>query len=1526
MVRNLLFILLLVSLFTQVNAQKFKSFTHEPETYLEEMDKFFERSATNYKKGKELLKRLEEPWLSGKISNHKKESIYEISNLLLNKRARNFPHFYNYLNTILIFTENNTDSIQYIEWEKGLKHLATNKKSKLRHIQVYLKSTQYLIMENAIYYSASVKWYANNSNYDILFENDTIKVVFEKLNLTAKLRNDSIQIHETSGTYYPITNIWKGNSAKVYWEKTGLNRDSAYVELGAYSFKMNKAQYSIPNVKLFNKYYFDYPIMGTIVDKVVETSGKKSISYPKFVSNEKHFEIKGIFEDMDYRGGFNMNGAKVGGAGSEHQYATLSLYRDIELVVNGDTVIEKRLFMQTSSLYYSLTQHTIVAQNAKVAMYIDADSIYHPGLMFKYDDTYREVNLIRDDNPENLSRSLYYDTYHMIDMDFELLKWRMGEQNVDFTMLRGTSINIAQFESSNYFSSERYYEVQGLEDTHPYIMLRRFVRKTNREYFHAEDFSKYIRMPMTITRRLLIELTYKGIVDYDFQTQYCRIKPKLYNYLDAIVGKVDYDLIQFESRINAPNSNATLNLQNMDLAIEGIPMVNVSDSQNVIFYPKNKRILLKKNLNFDFGGTVVAGLFEYYGDNFEFKYDSFKIALNQVDSLSIKVKSGVDNWGRRKLENVENVLENITGDLVIDDPENKSGVKDNPDFPIFRSKQKSYVYYDEPKIQKGKYTRDKFYFIVDEYTIDSLNDFSTDGMGYDGTLVSSDIFPDIEQRLVLQQDNSLGFKHQAPNGLPLYKGKGTYYNEIYLSNNGLRGNGYMEYLTSKETSDDFIFYPDSTNAFTSDFYIGKQTTIVQYPEVKAGEVFMHWMPYLDKLYSETTQEPFIMYEGKAKHTGSLVYTPTEIEGKGVMKYNKAKLSSSLFKYRSESFKSDTANLEIASVNVNKLAIKTDSVKAHVDFTAMESKFKSNTATGKVELPENLYQAYVEEFNWKMDKYTLQMLTPNKVQVFEHGKNRIVDRDEAGLSAKGSLFVSVHKGQDSLNWSSPISDLDLKTNTIYAHEVKYISVADATVFPNEGEVTIEPVAKIRTLLKADINANTDTKYHQFHSSTINISSRNKYHGEGKYNYEDEIGREFVINFDIIAVDTVGNTFAKGKINGTQDFSLSPVYKYQGKVELKATRKLLAFDGHLKINHECDEITESWVKFSTEIDPHSIYIPLEKEPKDINDNFLVSGPMMATDSIHAYPAFLSPRKLYSNFPVITAKEFLYYDKKAKQYEIGSKAKINNSDTVGNYLSLHKNFCTLYGDGNINLGANLGQIKIETKGNSTYDISKDKLSVDIISTLDFFLPTECFKIIADTMSTLSGLKPVSLKRKTYLKGMTELMGYAEADKMFKEQNIFGIVKQVPKILSTSFVFAELNLIWNKKNNSWVSNSPLGIANIKGTQINKKVGGFVEIIRKRSGDEFNLYIKISETHWYFFNYKRGLMQAYSSVAEFNEVIANTKGSDRKLKIKRGETSYVFFLSNLKKRNDFLKRMRGEEVESNDEDGEDYEQYEEYD
>ena len=172
-----------------------------------------------------------------------------------------------------------------------------------------------------------------------------------------------------------------------------------------------------------------------------------------------------------------------------------------------------------------------------------------------------------------------------------------------------------------------------------------------------------------------------------------------------------------------------------------------------------------------------------------------------------------DEFGKLPKRRLKSVLREIAGFIKVDAPTNKGGYHSYayPQYPIFTCTKTSYVYWDDAAIQKGVYNRDKFYYQVQPFTIDSLDNFSKKDLRFNGTLVSAGIFPDIEQQLVLMDDYSLGFKRKTGDaGMSAYSGKAKVTAELKLDYTGLKGGGDFNYLTSVSSSDEFTFLPDST--------------------------------------------------------------------------------------------------------------------------------------------------------------------------------------------------------------------------------------------------------------------------------------------------------------------------------------------------------------------------------------------------------------------------------------------------------------------------------------------------------------------------------------------------------------------------------------------------------------------------------------------------------------------------------------------------------------------------------------------
>ncbi|MCK4630962.1 MAG: hypothetical protein KAT40_05930, partial [Bacteroidales bacterium] len=84
-----------------------------------------------------------------------------------------------------------------------------------------------------------------------------------------------------------------------------------------------------------------------------------------------------------------------------------------------------------------------------------------------------------------------------------------------------------------------------------------------------------------------------------------------------------------------------------------------------------------------------------------------------------------------------------------------------------------------------------------------------------------------------------------------------------------------------------------------------------------------------------------------------------------------------------------------------------------------------------------------------------------------------------------------------------------------------------------------------------------------------------------------------------------------------------------------------------------------------------------------------------------------------------------------------------------------------------------------------------------------------------------------------------------------------------------------------------------------------YLEIQKKKSGDMFDLYLKLDNETWYYFAYTRGVMQALSNNHRFTDPIQVLKTGQRRLDVKSGETSYIYMLSVDRKLQMFLRRFR---------------------
>ncbi len=1473
--------------FTGMRGQVVQEFSNDSSNFTADLREFMSNALNEHQNF--ILEKFIAEWDSGHIDEVRKQQILRISNKLLKRRAKPEPHFVIWIDVVMAFNRDYSGGNCFMEWMKELDR-SLNSGNSLKPVTNLLTNTRDILRNNVLHRSPTTIW-KSDQPFDRFEFKDSLRIYFDRVLLTCISVRDSMHIRNAGGYYVPSSGLWHGNSGLVTWERSGYDRTQVYATLSEYRINMISSGYQADSVIFVNRIYFDFDMTGSMEDRVVPGLSGTDVNFPVFTSYQKNYEVDNLYPHVYYRGGLAMRGTRLAGFGTRQNCAELLFY------------MKDSLRLKAGARFFSFEPEKAVGRNTSVMIPLESDSIYHPDLALSYFPGQNEVSLTR--TGDYSSQAPFYNTYHRVEMNFERISWKLDENIILFTSAIGSAIGFANFESYNLFDAQKYARLQGIDSVNPLVTLRKFSEKVFDVSFKGKEYARYIRTSHHQVQQMLKRLAREGFILYDLETDMATVRQKMYDYIYASVGYIDYDVINLASEVGSSRENARLDLSNLDITIFGVSDIRLSNAQYVVIYPEEETLVLKRNRNFQFNGMIDAGLFTFYGNNFFFDYEGFRLNLQDIDSLSIKAKSEeLDSYGRALLVNVRNIIQDMTGELLIDDPENKSGLKDLPRYPEFISKENSFVYYDDPGIQNGVYKKDKFYFEIYPFSFDSLDNFSKRGLQLKGEFVSAGIIPDMEQTLVLQEDNSLGFKYMVPpEGVPVYSERGRFYDYIEMSNRGLKGRGKLEYLASNSETEDCTFHPDSLFAETRSFRIKKTETGRQFPFVASSNNSIIWYPYEDQLLTSQGEKPFTVFNDSSFLEGELVLSSAGLTGSGTLDLINSVFESDLFSFRADQFDSDTADFKLKSLYTDGYALITDNINAHVDFDSGSGSFNTNQDFTLVEFPENKYISHIRFFRWNMEKKELSMGIETEEEP---------DISPSGEDAPyaGAEFISIDPAQDSLRFVSPLAIYNYRDNVIDASGVRHIRVADAFVYPKDGKVFVDKNAVMGEMTGSQITADTLNRTLNFCNATVNIRGRNAYQGSGDHDYIDETGAKQTIHFDLIKPDDDLSTYAEGIIPETKEFTLSPFYDYQGKVFAFAGQQFFTFHGAVRLKHQCESLNHRWFYFESMIDPEEIFIPVSGEPRDINMEYIRAGLYITADSSHIYPAFFSRKRLASDRAIINAGGFLYYDKETGEYKISSREKIMDENQTGNLLVLERKPCVITGEGNISLGLRLGQVRMRTVGNIRYDIPEDHSELETMIALDFFISEEALDLMAGELDSLPGLEGFDLSDQAYQKGMAELVGKENAEKLNAELSLYGTYSATPPELVHTLFLNKVKLRWNTETSSYRNYGKIGVGSIGTVQINKMADGYVELTKKRAGDQLDIYLKPDGRHWYYFGYTRGVMQTSSSNRMYNGIIAGIKTRKRKLKTSRREVPYVYVVATQRKRQLFLRRFT-EEMET---------------
>lgn len=1472
---KILFLFILLFLKPLVYGQV-RSFNADPTIFMQELEGLFKGV-----EDKETLKDFavfKENWLNGKFNPTQQKFMMQVSNDMLTNQMPVLPYFKLFYGSITRFLEKKMPDKTLAQWQVVARNILSN--SSEDYLE-FLKTTEQLFASRTLFINENKRWFVDSNNYDIKLIKGKVALDFGDITLTCKSLSDKIVIYKTKGIYYPGSSIWEGQYGTTDFSRA-IPEDKTQIIFKKYTINFNKAQYEIDTVSLIYQKYFKEPILGKFADKLMfslDSNTVKTGGYPKFTSFKNNLLVRGIVgSESFFRGGFSMNGGVINTSTVDNKPSFIDIF------YKG----KKRVTLKSTG--FRIANGVASSSNIEFTLFLDSGkTISHPSATVKF--IFKENRLVVTRGEDGLMRGSFADDYHNMSIDVEQVKWKIDEPYVDFDNLNDDKA--VKFESNDFFRNMIYEKWQGplkynpLEQLNVYYLrtppdpvsdrmekeikamysdknadkliiqsklkelqdrraaAKRAIDFKTRNKFTLDDFCAYFKVEPNNTKHLFIELHDAGFVNYNFKNDSITINRKLFKYNLMHKKAVDYDVIRLNSVI-AAKPNATLNLLSNEMNIEGVRSCFFSDSQNVSVKPFDQQVTLTSNRNLRFGGMVRAGRFDFYGQRFNFNYARFQIDFANIDSMQMFFP---DESGQRLIP-IKSVLRNIGGTLFIDKPNNKSGNINYPEYPIFTSNKGSDILYDKPSIHGGQYKGDVFKFVVDPFTIDSLDNFTIQGLRFDGMFYSDGIFPDFRHYAYIQPDYSLGFVKQTPNGgYPMYRGKGKGEMTMNLSEMGFYGEtGEINYETSVTKFDKILLLPKQAKGEVKSYDLVENA---KYPEIHAVNASLNWLPYDDKYSITQGKTPIKMFNFGYDFEGMITQSPSKVIGDGLLRWDLATFKSKEMVFSPKKAKVDVGELTIFTADSTKIAFNSKNIHGSMDFAKRVGEFATNETGQITNFPFNRYQTNLSDYKWDMDGQTIEA------------------RVGPGMGGITPEFLSTNVLQDSLKFESPKAVYNLKDYTLKAERIPYIDIADSRLFLKDGKVTIRENADMDELDSAKLIANRDDKFHEIYRLKIKVHGRNRVRGSGYYQYVDKLAKRQEFLLDSVIVNRAKHIEGIGKIEEEKGFTLDKKIGYKGLAQIESHEQLIKFMGFVKPLHTFANVLPSaWLQFKNYVDPKDVVIPLSN-PRDKMNTKQFVGLYIANDSSHVYPLMFSARRRYSDNDVSNDTGILYFDHEKESFMIGSEEKLRNGGTKGSFIQFNEKDHSIHAEGPMDFGLESEHIKFKNAGHADLKPGDSSFSFNLAMMLDFPLPEEFVKYLKSKIIDPEEPGTADLNTDFFKDALGEMVA---EPKVYR--NIIQGIEKNNKLegkaeANYKLILSDATFRWDNKMRGMYCNDNVIVASIAGEPVNKEMKAVMLLESKRAGENMYVYLNYGDDY-VFFNISKNKCAIYASDPKLTEILVN--------------------------------------------------------
>ncbi len=1285
------------------------------------------------------------------------------------------------------------------------------------------------------------------------------KIVIEDADFLIETPYDTTSILGTSGNLGVFQKRYSGSGGTMNWEKHGFEED-VYVELGNYEFPVSRPGFSSENSKINYPEFFDDPIEGVYTFKSIgkKKGGKK---YPRFHSYGSNYQYKTISDEVDFKGGFNLVGKTI------HSASMNGMPSEMKVSYEGKTVLV------SSSKRYYLIDSVVRAKKANVKFYLFEDSLTHKEMEFEYGLDDLTIKLYWPGGPNKYLPMM--DSYHRLEIVGDKVWYTLGDNQVHFGIMSGRSEAPMKVRSDEIFDDQEYDRMRSLYGFNPINMVYDYSKKKKLTSFNYREVASRYKKDPKIVLGAMVGIAGKGYIDFDRFTGEITVTKKTKHSFKSRHRKEDYDNLEIYSVVPT-GRNGYIDLDSGIFYVYGVHREIVSKGLGVYFMPDSGLVKIYKGRDFTFDGRVIAGNYEIVGKDFDFNYNSFLFKINHLDSINFTISD--DSTGQTSSQQIlGGSIKNTAGTLYLNEIDNKSGLKSLPQYPILDISSPTYVYFDGPNVLGGTYNKE-VYFEIPSFRIDSVESDNPNVVHLEGVFHSGGMIPDIETKLVVMPDLSLGFDYEIPDdGFEIYGSSAKIYENLSLDRGGLQATGFLTFMAALVDSDTFVFYQDSMFINNGEFEVAQgDFDGISFPHAKTTSDFTAaFKPKTQELFVRSKKEEIELYDGIAMLDGTGIVTTSGMKGRGIVETTSTKTFSKNYLFEEHSFVGHNSKFKLETDYSRLPGLMAVDVKMTFDFLENTARVEPEKGAASLEMPILQMKTSIPVGVWDLETHMFTMSKPNEIDI------------------EDSYFYSTNPELDSLAFSADSAVYDVESGRLNASGVPNIYVADANIIPGDGELIISEEGEIEPLEDASIIMDYDWQYHYLTDASVEIFSAKEFDADAIYKYDNGSGDTMDVIFEGLhqeqtgfkrkEIDTV--TIGLSEIFPEDNFYISPKIIFQGAVDVYANEEFLRFDGEIRLDLRHSDEFNDWLPFKWSSDPNDIVIEIE-EPKNEEDEalYLTTGLHYDPAEEELYYTFLSAKRFDEDDDVFKSLGLLGVNPEEGKFEMGDRKKIEEGTIEGNLFTYDDSLSNIEFEGEFSFAGDEFMDMVSV-GEGRANIDSANYTFQTLSILNFPIPNSALNEMGKELS--ESTEYVDLYEALADPGiqynrLAQFLGETGADN-FEEQlymEYLPLFMASPK-LAKGILLADLKFAWHKDENAFYNYDTIGLASILKNDINSRVNTYLEIRKGYNGSTVNFYVGLMDDSWYYLSYADGIMRTFSSNYVYNDII---QGKQSDGAVKEGE------------------------------------------